>query len=93
MKDYQQEMRAGATESSKANNDKNMVTIFGKKMDRDALDMLERVIGNSLNVVAEHGAKDGWSEEQIKAATRSVAVGITYGFRSLVEGSKGYPKD
>lgn len=60
-------------------------------MSPEALRLLERVIGNSLNVVAEHGAKNGWSEEQIKTATKSVAVGIVHGFKSLVDRAKEFP--
>ncbi|EMF7827894.1 TPA: hypothetical protein ACJCXE_004365 [Yersinia enterocolitica] len=64
--------------------DKPKVTIFGKEMDSEALDVLVRVIGNSLNVVAEYGAINDWDEEKIKAATKSAAVGIAFGLKSLV---------
>lgn len=72
-------------------NDEKKVTIFGKEMDPAALGMIERVIGNSLNVVAEHGVKEGWDEERIKAATQSAAVGIAWGFKSLIDRAKEYP--
>ncbi|HEC4988745.1 TPA: hypothetical protein R3O59_003606 [Yersinia enterocolitica] len=64
--------------------DKPKVTIFGKEMDSEALDVLVRVIGNSLNVIAEYGAINDWDEEKIKAATKSAAVGIAFGLKSLV---------
>ncbi|HDL8120382.1 TPA: hypothetical protein PXQ38_004235 [Yersinia enterocolitica] len=64
--------------------DKPKVTIFGKEMDSEALDVLVRVIGNSLNVVAEYGAINDWDEEKIKAATKSAAVGIAFGLKSLI---------
>lgn len=72
--------------------DKPKVTIFGKEMDSEALDVLVRLIGNSLNVVAEYGAINDWDEEKIKAATKSAAVGIAFGLKSLVyfkESQKG----
>lgn len=71
---------------------KNLVTVFGKEMDHEAVEFLIRVIGNSLSVVAEHGIKEGWDEERIKAATQSAAAGIAWGFKSLIDRAKGYPK-
>lgn len=61
-------------------------------MDREALNVLTTVIGDSLNVIAEHGAKEEWSEERIKAATQSAAVGIAWGFKSLIDGAKEHPE-
>ncbi|EOD4109759.1 TPA: hypothetical protein ACHR7L_004398 [Yersinia enterocolitica] len=81
MKKAQEELLVVVNE---AMNDKPKVTIFGKEMDSEALDVLVRVIGNSLNVIAEYGAINDWDEEKIKAATKSAAVGIAFGLKSLV---------
>lgn len=70
---------------------KNLLTVFGKEMDHEAVELLVKVIGNSLNVVAEHGIKSGWDEEKIKAATQSAAAGIAWGFKSLIDRAKEYP--
>ncbi|EKN4745027.1 hypothetical protein GNO68_004422 [Yersinia enterocolitica] len=81
MKKAQEELLVVVNE---AMNDKPKVTIFGKEMDSEALDVLVGVIGNSLNVIAEYGAINDWDEEKIKAATKSAAVGIAFGLKSLV---------
>ncbi|HDL6944991.1 TPA: hypothetical protein PXM30_001169 [Yersinia enterocolitica] len=81
MKKTQEELLVVA---NAAMNDKPKVTIFGKEMDSEALDVLVGVIGNSLNVIAEYGAINDWSEEKIKSATKSAAVGIAFGLKSLV---------
>ncbi|EKN3740019.1 hypothetical protein ACMU9U_004112 [Yersinia enterocolitica] len=81
MKKTQEELLVVA---NAAMNDKPKVTIFGKEMDSEALDVLVGVIGNSLNVIAEYGAINDWDEEKIKAATKSAAVGIAFGLKSLV---------
>lgn len=77
--------------SNETTNDEIRITIFGKEMDRDALNVLTTVIGNSLNVIAEHGAKEEWSEDRIKAATQAAAVGIAWGFNSLIDGTREHP--
>ncbi|MEY0290917.1 hypothetical protein AB7303_18740 [Providencia rettgeri] len=68
------------TESSK-----KKLIVFGTEMDCDAVDVIIKVLTPTVQNVAEYGAINGWTEEEIATATSAAARGVSLGIKSIVD--------